>query len=97
MTQEQYDQKKKDIHKQFGAERRKNFLIFLVYNIAVYVALYFLCDLLTLPFAITIGFASTFVSCWIWVKNIAELSKSEEQQYILLQQEQPMKRFKYDE
>ena len=100
MTQEQFDKKKKELHAQFAAEKRKAFIIWLIFNVVTSAALWIVITQFfpkSYPFAIAIQFALLFVSSWIWAKESVQLGKTEREQYVLLQDELPMKRFKYGE
>ena len=100
MTQEQYDKKKAELHAQFAAEKRKAFIIWLIFNVVTATALWVVVSKFfpkSYPFAAAIQFALLYVSSWIWVKNSVQLGKTEREQYVLLQDEMPMKRFKYGE
>lgn len=100
MTQEQFDKKKQELHAQFAAEKRKAFFGWLAFNIVTSAVLWIVILKFfstSYPFAIAIQFALLFVSTWIWAKNSVQLGKTEREQYVLLQDEMPMKRFKYGE
>ena len=100
MTQEQFDKKKQELRAQFAAEKRKAFLVWLIFNAVTATALWVVITNFfprSYPFAIAIQFALLFVSSWIWAKESVQLGKTEREQYLLLQDEQPMKRFKYGE
>lgn len=100
MTQEQFDKKKQELHQQFAAEKRKAFFMWLIFNVVTSAALWVVVMNFfskSYPFAIAIQFALLFVSSWIWAKESVALGKTEREQYLLLQDEQPMRRFKYDD
>lgn len=91
---EAYEQMKKQLRKAFAAEKRKLWLIFVIYNIIADVALYFLSGLITYPLAITLGLVSTGLSFFILLKDIALLNFKRNEQEVLLQQEEPFDGFK---
>ena len=100
MTQEQYDKKKQELRAHFAAEKRKAFFLWLIFNVVTASALWIVILIFfpkAYPFAVAIQFVLLYLSSYIWAKNSVQLGKTEKEQFILLQDEQPMKRFKYGE
>ena len=100
MTQEQFEQKKKELKKQFKNEKRKAFFIWLVFNVVFIAVVWFVTAKFfptRYPLSIAIAFSGMFISTWIWAKESVQLGKCEKEQWLLFQEEQPMRRFKYDD
>ncbi len=89
-----YEEKVNEIKQHFKKEKRKGWLIFLAYNVVVDVVLFFVRNLLTTPFAITVFLVSTLLSLYILLKNITQLNRVRNEQLLLHQQNEPTGRFR---
>ncbi len=85
-----YEQKQKDLKKQFKGQYLKVLAIFAAYNIVADTIIFFIKDIISSPMAIVTLLVSTGLSFYITLKAIADLRKIKHEQLMKLQQEAPV-------